>query len=321
MDYTRHTFSHPIRTSLPKIASPVPVKHWSNFEAILEWQERTSDALDDGFYSDEPVSTNSLQQYRGNTHKIIEPQDAPAPLSIFNATMRENNRRRDWAVYRKVVEADPNTTIAPPWPPFIAPPSPSPSPEPSIPSLWRDSPSPPGIRRGHCDLTSKTPPLAFANDGYAWWKYVLEAPTSTPSSSRRAFGGPASRSESGALAFGALSDTSEFGTSPSDSSSSGCSLALTTPTGAEDARAVRMELGAAAGAAGPDDDLAACIAQMLLECRVDAELELIEEEECEEEDPLVDGHVYDCGLEKEIRARAAVAQQLNWMLMGMLPTG
>lgn len=58
MDYIRHTLSRPIRTSQPKIAAPVPVKHWSNFETILEWQERTSDALDDGFYDDEPVSAN-----------------------------------------------------------------------------------------------------------------------------------------------------------------------------------------------------------------------------------------------------------------------
>ena len=67
MDYIRHTYSRPIRASQPKIASPVPVKHWSNFETILEWQERTSDALDDEFYDDEPVSANSS---RKNNAKI-----------------------------------------------------------------------------------------------------------------------------------------------------------------------------------------------------------------------------------------------------------
>ncbi len=69
MDYIRHTFSHPIHKSLPKIESPVPMKHWSNFEIILEWQERTSDALDDGFYTDEPVSTKLFRNAGGNTHK------------------------------------------------------------------------------------------------------------------------------------------------------------------------------------------------------------------------------------------------------------
>ncbi|KAI1783531.1 hypothetical protein LXA43DRAFT_977096 [Ganoderma leucocontextum] len=295
MVYKRPTFSHPIHTSLVQIASPVPVKHWSNFDAILEWQERTSDALDDGFYSDEP---NTLP-----------------PLPILDATARENNRRRNWAAYRKVVEADPNTTIAPPWPPFVAAPSPSPSPEPSVSPLWRDSPSPPNM--GHHDFNSKNSPLA--NDGYAWWKYVRATP-----SSPGVIGPPASRS--GSEAFRAFSGTA--GASPSSTSNSfssgGCSLALTTPTGTEDADAVQVRAGACAAAAGPGEDLAACIAQMLLECRADAEVRHWQEPHAEaffEEDPLADGHVYDRGLEKEIRERAAVAQQLNWMLMGMLPMG
>ena len=70
----------------------------------------------------------------------------------------------------------------------------------------------------------------------------------------------------------------------------------------------------------PDDDLAACIAQMLLECRQDAELKP-SAEAFFEEDALADGEVYDFELENEIRERAAIAQELNWMLMGVLPMG
>ncbi len=242
-----------------------------------------------------------------------------APPPILDATVRETNRRRDWAAYRKVVEADPNTTIAPPWPPFVAPPSPSPSPSPSpapefgFSSLWRGTPLPSDMGHRVCNRKDSPPPLV--NDGYAWWKYVLEA--STPSSPRSVVGGTASRSGSEGSGFRPFSDSDTAGTSPSSSSSSsgGCSLALHTP--AEDAGVVRVELAAAvvAAAAAEDDDLAACIAQMLLECRADAESEV------GEDDSLADGHVYDCGLEKEIRERAAVAQQLNWMLRGVLPMG
>ena len=70
---------------------------------------------------------------------------------------------------------------------------------------------------------------------------------------------------------------------------------------------------------------------MLLECRADADAEEEDraleqiwdefEEEEEEGDSLADGHVYDCGLEKEIKERAAIAQHLNWMLRGVVPMG
>ena len=273
--------------------------------------------------------------------QIIEPQAALAPLSFLNAAVRESDRRRSWAAYRKVVEADPNTTIAPPWPPFVAPPTPSPSPEFSVSPLWASPPSPRGTGHHAYDRKESPLPLASLNDGYAWWKYVLAS--STPSSPVRVVDAPGhvSRSDSEYGAFRPFSGTA--GTSPSSSSfsyssssaSGGCTGSLAPSIPAESARAERLgptaaDTAAAAAAARPDADLAACIAQMLLECRADADAEEYRaleqiwdefEEEEEEGDSLADGHVYDCGLEKEIKERAAIAQHLNWMLRGVVPMG
>ena len=172
-----------------------------------------------------------------------------------------------------------------------------------------------------------------------WWKYVLAA------SPLRVVDAPASRSGSEYGGFRPFSDsgtdTDTAGTSPSSfsSASGGRSLALPTPAEAEaeeaeaeaaDAGAGVLEPASAAAAAGADEDLAACIAQMLLEYGADVDEDLAlesirqgfdEEDDDEEEDSLADGYVYDCKLEKEIRERAAVAQHLNWMLRGVLPMG
>ncbi|EJF57222.1 hypothetical protein BD309DRAFT_959214 [Dichomitus squalens] len=292
MEFIRCTFSHSTRAHVLQIASPVPTKHWSKFDAILEWKEQTSQAFDVGSCDDE---------------RIVLP-----PMRALDATLREDKRRRDWTTYRKVVEADPNTTVAPPWPPFAPPPRfPSPELEDS-PPIFESSTS------TYSD-TASCHGLSPANGefgGYARWKYVLErfTPASPPSTCEHADGEHTSVSESSSPRT--LSDTT--GTTASSS--------LTSDTLSENAEemsaaaAVQHTSDTHGSGAGNTDDLAVCIAQMLLECREEAELKP-SAEAFFEEDALADGDIYDHELEEEIRERAAIAQELNWMLMGVLPMG
>ena len=154
---------------------------------------------------------------------------------------------------------------------------------------------------------------------FAWWKYVLEGFRAASSQMRGDHADCGNTLASPSASPRTLSDTT--GTTASSS------LALDTPSEDADdmsaAAAVPLHVSHARTDSSidePDDDLAACIAQMLLECRQDAELKP-SAEAFFEEDALADGEVYDFELENEIRERAAIAQELNWMLMGVLPMG